>query len=54
MARILVTFTDGLTLGWLVDRDMAAAEAVIDFAADALASLAAPRIPRKGRTHDQG
>ena len=40
MARILVTLTDGLTLGWLVDRDMAAAEGVIDFAADALASLA--------------
>ena len=40
MARILVTFTDGLTLGWLVDHDLAAAEGVIDFAADALASLA--------------
>jgi DNA-binding transcriptional regulator YbjK len=40
MARILVTLTDGLTLGWLVDRDMAAAEGVLDFAADALASLA--------------
>lgn len=37
MARILITFTDGLTLGWLVDRDMAATEGVIDFAADALA-----------------
>ncbi|GIH03306.1 hypothetical protein Rhe02_13730 [Rhizocola hellebori] len=40
MARILITLTDGLTLGWLVDRDMAAAEGVIDFAAEALASLA--------------
>lgn len=39
MARILITFTDGLTLGWLVDRDMAATERVIDFAADALTSL---------------
>jgi DNA-binding transcriptional regulator YbjK len=37
MARILITFTDGLTMGWLVDRDMAATENVIDFAADALA-----------------
>jgi AcrR family transcriptional regulator len=40
MARILVTLTDGLTLGWLVDRDLAAAQGVIDFAADALASMA--------------
>jgi DNA-binding transcriptional regulator YbjK len=40
MARILITLTDGLTMGWLVDRDMAATERVIDFAADALASLA--------------
>ncbi|HZM76236.1 MAG TPA: TetR family transcriptional regulator [Candidatus Limnocylindrales bacterium] len=42
MARILITFTDGLTMGWLVDRDMAATERVIDFAADALAALASP------------
>jgi DNA-binding transcriptional regulator YbjK len=40
MARILITFTDGLTMGWLVGRDMAATEKVIDFAADALAALA--------------
>ena len=40
MARILITFTDGLTMAWLVDRDMAATESVIDFAADALAALA--------------
>lgn len=40
MARILITLTDGLTMGWLVDRDMAATEKVIDFAADALAALA--------------
>jgi len=43
MARILITFTDGLTLGWLVDRDMAATESVIDFAADALSALAFPK-----------
>jgi len=42
MARILITFTDGLTMGWLVDRDMTATEIVIDFAADALAALASP------------
>lgn len=42
MARILITLTDGLTMGWLVDRDMFATERVIDFAADALASLATP------------
>jgi AcrR family transcriptional regulator len=48
MARILVTFTDGLTMGWLVDRDMAATERVIDFAAEALASLTTPT--RKGPT----
>jgi DNA-binding transcriptional regulator YbjK len=49
MARILITFTDGLTLGWLVDRDMAATDRVIDFAADALASLAssAKGLPRR-------
>jgi AcrR family transcriptional regulator len=42
MARILITLTDGLTLGWLVDRDTGAAERVIDFAADALTALATP------------
>lgn len=40
MARILITLTDGLTMGWLVDRDTAATERVIDFAAQALAALA--------------
>jgi AcrR family transcriptional regulator len=42
MARILITITDGLTMAWLVDRDTAAADRVIDFAAQALAALAAP------------
>jgi len=42
VARILVSFTDGLTLGWLVTRDDAAAAATMDVAADALAALAAP------------
>ncbi|WP_285116113.1 TetR family transcriptional regulator C-terminal domain-containing protein [Leifsonia sp. fls2-241-R2A-40a] len=42
IARILVSFTDGLTVGWLVTRDDAAAAAVMDVAADALAALATP------------
>ena len=42
VARLLVTFTDGLTIAWLVTRDDAAAERAMDFAADALAALAAP------------
>lgn len=41
-ARLLVAFTDGLTLAWLVDRDDAAAEGLIDAAATALSSLTAP------------
>ena len=40
MARIVITLTDGLSLGWLADRDTEAAERVIDFAAAALARLA--------------
>ncbi len=40
MARILITLTDGLVMGWLVDRDTAATDRVIDFAAGALAALA--------------
>ncbi|WP_158865032.1 TetR/AcrR family transcriptional regulator [Leifsonia sp. AG29] len=42
IARLLVTLTDGLTVAWLVTRDDDAAEAALDFAADALAALAAP------------
>jgi DNA-binding transcriptional regulator YbjK len=42
VARIVVTITDGLTLAWLADRDRAAAERVIAFAADSLARLAVP------------
>ncbi len=43
VARLVVTITDGVTLAWLVDRDTAAAERVLDFAADSLASLARTR-----------
>jgi AcrR family transcriptional regulator len=41
IARLLVTLTDGLTIAWLVTRDDQAAERALDFAADALAALAA-------------
>lgn len=40
IATLLVALTDGLTLGWLVNRDDRMAAAVIDFAADSIASLA--------------
>lgn len=42
VARMLITYTDGLTLAWLADRDRAAATTVMDLAANALASLALP------------
>ncbi|GAB3037089.1 hypothetical protein GCM10027052_14590 [Parafrigoribacterium mesophilum] len=44
LARLVVTFTDGLTLGWLADRDDAAAGRAMDAAADALAAFAEPAI----------
>jgi AcrR family transcriptional regulator len=40
IAALLVALTDGLTIGWLVNRDDAVAAAIMDFAADAVASLA--------------
>lgn len=43
VARVLVAFTDGLTLTWLVDRDDAASRAVAHAAADALSRMAEPR-----------
>jgi len=45
VARMVVTITDGLTLAWLADRDDAAADRVIEFAADSLAALALPVTP---------
>ncbi|MCP2322463.1 AcrR family transcriptional regulator [Hamadaea flava] len=42
IAQIVVTLTDGLTLGWLVHRDRAATQPILDFAADAIAALADP------------
>ncbi len=43
VARVLIAFTDGLTLTWLVDRDDDAARAVAHAAADALSRMADPR-----------
>jgi DNA-binding transcriptional regulator YbjK len=40
VARVVITFTDGITLAYLVDRDIAAAERVIEVAADTLTALA--------------
>ena len=42
VARMVVAITDGVTLAWLADRDTAAAERVLDFAADSIAALAVP------------
>jgi DNA-binding transcriptional regulator YbjK len=42
VARIVLTLTDGLTFGWLADRDTDAARRVIEFAADSLSTLAVP------------
>lgn len=42
IARLVIVFTDGLTLGWLADRDSDAAARTIDLAADAITALATP------------
>ena len=42
LARLAVALTDGLTLGWLADRDGAAAARLMDSMADALAAFARP------------
>ncbi|QPZ38113.1 TetR/AcrR family transcriptional regulator [Paramicrobacterium chengjingii] len=44
-AKMLVAFTDGLTLGWLVDRDDEAARTMIHAIAQSLAALAVPVAP---------
>jgi DNA-binding transcriptional regulator YbjK len=43
VARLLVAFTDGLTLAWLVNRDDLAAARLMDFAADSVARLVHPQ-----------
>lgn len=48
IATLLVVLTDGLTISWLVNRDDAAAEAILEFAADAVARLAT--LPTTART----
>lgn len=50
LARLIVTITDGVTLGWLADRDTAAARRVLDSAADLLATLAAGPNPSAEET----
>jgi len=40
LARLVRAITDGATLAWLADRDDAAAERMLDLAADALAAFA--------------
>ena len=47
IARTIVTFTDGLTLAWLADRDTEASARVMDFAADSLARIAQPATHRQ-------
>jgi DNA-binding transcriptional regulator YbjK len=42
VAKLVVSLSDGLTLGWLADRDDAAAARLMDSAADFLATLAEP------------
>jgi AcrR family transcriptional regulator len=44
-ARALVMVTDGLTTGWLADRDTRAAQRTARFAARSLAALTAPAAP---------
>lgn len=43
LARMTLAITDGVTLGWLVDRDTSAAIAALEAFADQLQQLAAPR-----------
>jgi DNA-binding transcriptional regulator YbjK len=40
VSRLLIALTDGLTLGWLADRDSEAAARTMDLAADVTAALA--------------
>jgi AcrR family transcriptional regulator len=42
VARIVLSFTDGITFAYLADHDLEGAERVVDFAADSLATLALP------------
>jgi DNA-binding transcriptional regulator YbjK len=44
LAKLVVSLTDGLTLGWFADRDDAAAARLMDSAADYLATLTEPAV----------
>jgi AcrR family transcriptional regulator len=48
LASLVVAVTDGVTLGWLVDRDDAAAGAALDAFAEQLAAYAEPRVSGGG------
>ena len=52
VGRMLITYTDGLTLAWLADRDLAAAASVMDLAAGSLFALTTPRAPTPLTTKD--
>ncbi|MCU1583174.1 MAG: hypothetical protein JWO01_2562 [Microbacteriaceae bacterium] len=54
VAKLVVSLTDGLTLGWLADRDDAAAARLMDSAADFLATLAEPVSHSEPVTDPQG
>ncbi len=49
LARILTTFVDGITVGWLADQDTAAARRTAAFAATALAAHAQPLASTENR-----
>lgn len=42
VARLIVVFTDGITLAWLADRDSEAAARTIELATDTITALASP------------
>ena len=42
VARFVVTFTDGLTLAWLADRDAVSAGRMIELTVDSISALAEP------------
>jgi DNA-binding transcriptional regulator YbjK len=52
VARMVVMITDGITFGWLTDRDSAAAARAIEFSADSLARLATPILTTTARTKE--
>jgi DNA-binding transcriptional regulator YbjK len=47
VARLVVIFTDGITLAWLADRDSAAAGRALEHATNTITALATPDSPRR-------